>query len=799
MRNGFVLLSLMAAAAALAQTAPPAADPIKAEGYILPPRPIMDAALAPWWKNIAAGALSNDGKWSLVTDRDGPVPLARLSRPYEKLGGLQVDRQAVRERSLYVRSAVGFRVMNTANGNLTTVQIPAGARVSSPAWSPDSSQFAFMAHFADRTELWVANLDGTSRRLTERPLLPVNVTTLEWTDKGEVAAIFRSDGFKGFPARSEVPDSPRVMATTPAKEKLYVFASLLQTPEDERLYRAATTGQLALVSTSGRLSTVGKPASIRGIDVSPTGEHVTVTLLDGPVSYVYPEGSFGERDAIWDRAGKELVELDKRPMQTDPEPARPKEDARRSLRWRPDGAGLSFLQLGPADKDKKRRDRLVLWRAPFGAKDETVVFEQDARISSVSYTSGAKDVVITDSNDGKTRIRLAPMTGGKAGSPVVLAEYKADESDKVGSLISGPDGGVRISAKRSVFFSGSNKREDPLKDAARPWIERLDVDGKRTRIFEGAADAFETAAVLDNNGSQLLVTRQSRSEVPNLYAQNADTKSRLALTRNENYNPDLTGAKIEYIPVTRSDGNKFWVKVTSPKEGVFRRKAFFWFYPAEFKDQKAYDDSRKNLNPNLFTSVSGGNKTILLRAGYVLVEPDCPIFANYGSSNDSYVPQLRNNLAAIIDELARRDIIDREKLSLGGHSYGAFSTMNALVHTPFFKAGIAGDGNYNRTLTPYGFQNESRPLWQGREVYLSMSPILYVEQVTAAVLLYHGGDDQNVGTALTNSERMFNALESLGKTASLYVYPYEDHGQIAKETMLDQWARWVAWLEKYGK
>jgi dipeptidyl aminopeptidase/acylaminoacyl peptidase len=297
----------------------------------------------------------------------------------------------------------------------------------------------------------------------------------------------------------------------------------------------------------------------------------------------------------------------------------------------------------------------------------------------------------------------------------------------------------------------------------------------------------------------VVVSRQSRAEVPDLYAQNLISKSRLKLTQNVNFVPDLTRAKIEYIPVTRSDGMKFWVKVTSPAEGVFRRKAFFWFYPAEFKDLKAYDDGRKNLNPNLFTPVSGGSKTILLRAGYVLVEPDCPIFANYGSSNDSYVPQLRNNLSAVIDELAKRDIIDREKLAIGGHSYGAFSTMNALIHTPFFKAGIAGDGNYNRTLTPYGFQNESRPLWLGREVYLSMSPILYADQITAAVLMYHGGDDQNVGTALINSERMFNALESLGKTAALYVYPYEDHGQIAQETMLDQWARWVAWLDKYVK
>lgn len=46
---------------------------------------------------------------------------------------------------------------------------------------------------------------------------------------------------------------------------------------------------------------------------------------------------------------------------------------------------------------------------------------------------------------------------------------------------------------------------------------------------------------------------------------------------------------------------------------------------------------------------------------------------------------------------------------------------------------------------------------------------------------------------------MFDALEALGKPAALYVYPYEDHGQIALESRLDMWARWIAWLEEHVK
>ncbi|HZD05819.1 MAG TPA: prolyl oligopeptidase family serine peptidase, partial [Longimicrobiales bacterium] len=143
--------------------------------------------------------------------------------------------------------------------------------------------------------------------------------------------------------------------------------------------------------------------------------------------------------------------------------------------------------------------------------------------------------------------------------------------------------------------------------------------------------------------------------------------------------------------------------------------------------------------------------------------------------------------------------IDRERLAIGGHSYGAFSTVNAMVHTPFFKAGIAGDGNYNRTLTPMSFQNERRYLWDARDVYLSMSPFLYADQLTGALLMYHGLHDQNVGTDPTHSPRLFHALNGLGKTAAMYLYPLEDHGPASLETQLDLWARWTAWLDIYVK
>ncbi len=53
-------------------------------------------------------------------------------------------------------------------------------------------------------------------------------------------------------------------------------------------------------------------------------------------------------------------------------------------------------------------------------------------------------------------------------------------------------------------------------------------------------------------------------------------------------------------------------------------------------------------------------------------------------------------------------VTDKDRVGVGGHSYGAFMTANLLAHSDIFRAGIARSGAYNRTLTPFGFQSERR-------------------------------------------------------------------------------------------
>jgi dipeptidyl aminopeptidase/acylaminoacyl peptidase len=97
------------------------------------------------------------------------------------------------------------------------------------------------------------------------------------------------------------------------------------------------------------------------------------------------------------------------------------------------------------------------------------------------------------------------------------------------------------------------------------------------------------------------------------------------------------------------------------------------------------------------------------------------------------------------------------------------------------------------------FQSERRTFWDAKDTYLSMAPLLFANNMSGALLMYHGLFDQNVGTDPINSPRLFQALNGLDKEAAMYLYPFEDHGPASKETLLDLWARWTAWLEVHLK
>jgi dipeptidyl aminopeptidase/acylaminoacyl peptidase len=858
-------------------------DILKAETYQTPPRELADAVLAPRYLNVSLTNASPDKKWFLDEIGDGPVVMKTFSKPFHELGGLFVDFRANRARPLTVRNNIGIQIISAADGSRKMIQLPAGARVSNAAWSPDGKSVGFYVHGEDATHIWIADAaTGVSRQVTKTPVLATLVSSFDFTKDGrQIATVLVPDNRSPMPQEPQSPPGPSVkLALESDKNRLRTFPSLMSTPYQEQLLEWHATGQLALVDVAkGTAKKIGSPAMIRGIDLSPDGKYVRVTRMLKAFSYDVPVANFGSIEEIWDDTGKALAKVGDRPMnlgvqddtQPPPDPAQApaagggrgggNQAGKREVAWRTDGQGLSYVeqepgptapaggrngragggttaatnttttsddivpqgQAGRGAPAPARKDRVYQWLPPFDAASAKVIYENPTRISGHRYSPDMQ-ILFFSERAGQNALESAVYLNDTA-KKYTLARYRADDVyTNPGSILSTRGGGgggrgagggggrgaapggsapVLLSADgSSVFFQGTQYDKNPQLVGPKSFIDKVAIKtGEKERIYQSDNNnQFErVTSVIDVDAKKFIVTRETPADVPqNILLEGG---RRVTLTKNTDPHEDLTRAKVERFVVERPDGFKFRVKVVLPadyKAGT-RLPALFWFYPREFSTQDEYDRPDRMFNKNAFTNFGARSMEYFTRLGYAVVDPDTPIVGPQGQMNNNYVNDLRNDLAATIDELDRRQLVDRQRLAIGGHSYGAFSTVNALVNTPFFKAGIAGDGAYNRTLTPLGFQTERRDLWEAPNVYLSMSPFLSANNLTGALLMYHNLGDQNVGTDPTNSMRLYHALNGLGKTTALYLYPLEDHGPVAKETLLDLWARWGAWLEKYVK
>ncbi len=828
------------------------------ETYVAPPSSIARLVSAPRQNQAPLSDLSPDRKIFLRQITDGLPSVQVFGKPHYYFAGLQVDYQANRARALTNRGATSLALVEATTGKVRTIEAPKGATIASPAWSPDGSRIAYLADFDNATKLYVADVvTGKSRPLGTASLLATLVTAPEWSGDGsKVYTVLIPDARKPEPKRPAIETGPLVRITDSEKNKTRTYASLLRDPFEREQMTYYVTGQLAAVDArSGAVTKLGTPTMIAGIDPSPDGKYVRVTRLDEPFSYIVQYTNFAQREELWDATGKVVTTLVVRPLREGDTPvadgpvaSQAADTARRNFAWLPNGAGLAFLKQdpapargagadtadaprGPGANGPRRKDKLFTWAPPFAAGTEKVVHESDARMSGVLFTEDANAVFVAENATGTGHVyavyfnepgkrytlwRLRGITasvgrrggffggGGRGGAgddSLTFYQNPGDLMVKRGKL--GVDVAMLSSDGGHAYFEGTRYFKDWQSQAPRGFVDKVEIKtAKKTRLFEGAADTFDNVvAALDDDFSKAVLTRESPTMVPNTYVRDMASGTVTPVTQNTDLTPEFTNAVRKRVEVTRADGIKFIVNVTLPAGYVSgtRLPGMLWLYPYEYTDQAGYDRTLRTENINRFPQAGPRTIEYLVTQGYAVANFSPPVIGAAGRMNDNYVTDLQKNLSAVIDELDRQQFIDRTKLAIGGHSYGAFTTVNALVHTPYFKAGIAGDGMYNRTLTPSGFQSERRDFWEGQQTYLEMSPFFKADQLTGALLMYHSIEDQNVGTAPISSERLMHALEGLGKTASLYMYPYEDHGPATKETLLDQWARWTAWLDVYVK
>lgn len=821
-----LLLAFIATSATLPAAAPSHAqqpdrtrseDHARAEmeiGYVEPPAPIGEMLRRD--PNFATlDWPSPDGRYFMVPHGTQLSTLELMSRRTYRLAELEIRPATDRLWHLDTYGIDGLRIYDIEERRFRSVELPANTFISDMMWSPDGRRIAFLAHLPNGTEVWTADAaTGRAQRFSSTRVLAtlgtssaigitVDISTspsgmLQWTPDGSLITLAVPSNRGPEPTRELVPDGPMFRQTRAQAAPGRTLPNLLRDSHDARLFEHYTRAQLVELTPNGRARAIGQPRMYRSISVSPDGQHILADYIDGQLSLITSYSGFPGRTAILDRAGTELFAVADRPLREGGPGGGG--SSLRSADWLPDGSGLTYLRR------MNGGDQIMRVAAPFDTATATVLAASTDALSDVAFNRDVTRAFAEISGSGgRTAIVHWDLRQPQPERRTLVALHNSDSLfTRPGDLWTQrtPNGLSYVlvsSGDDAVYLTGDGLKPDYR---PQPFVDRVALaDGQRTRVFEGAKTSYDQPLVaLGPDLSRMIVSREAIDDFPDSYLWTAD--GTLAnLTNNVDPFPEITAARRVDFSFNRRDGLEVQGRISLPLDYRDGQEvpAVFWTYPREYTTSEAYTRSTYGArNHNAFPLLTYLRWSDLwLTQGYALVYPDIPIIGeNY---NDSYISNMVDAMYGAMRAVDGLGFVDMDRIGHGGHSYGAFATANLLAHTPYFAAGIAGDGAYNRSLTPFGFQAERRDIWSAPSTYLEMSPFFSADQINTPLLMYHGADDNNSGTWPIQSERFMDALVSLGKEAVLYMYPYESHTPRAIENKLDLWARWIDWFDTHVK
>lgn len=771
MRPVFVLLLLLIVA-----------TPLHAD-YQRPDPPLLTVLDAP---QPARQLLSPDQRYSAVLGQSGPPDISELTRTSLSLGGLRItpDNHAALRTDLADR----LELVDLARGQRTTVAgFPPGARLADPAWSADAAQLVICVYESTAVTLW--RIDRLTAIARPVPGVRLNATTgrsVAWLGASHRLVVRRLPaGLPTLPDAPAQPAGPVIKQTVPGKSARHrTYPDLLTNELDESRLHWALSSQLAIIDTDNHVTPLATPRDLLDLSPSPDGQYLLLTEPAMPLSRDLPLERAPTRQDVIDLAGHPLLTHPGAPPR----------------RWRSDTpATLYFIRKDPSSGG----DELLELPAPFTAPPQRLAAVAQ-RIGTVHW--GDATLALLNETDPKAHLarlwRIDPSRPDSA--PHLLLAYRDNRhADYPGKPVSmAQEGGfprLLVSpGHRRVYLSGSGAslQGDP------PFLDALTLDdGRRHRLWQSQAPWHEqVSAILDPEAQQLLLTRENSDTPATLYRYDRRSRQPTQLLPPA---PSPAGFAYRKTPLDyrRADGVKLSATLYVPAGYDAGRDGpiplLMWAYPREFDDEESAAEA--SASPYRFTRITPASPLALLGAGYaVLDHPGMPVIARHGrAANDHFLEELTLDAEAAVREVVRLGVADPQRIAIGGHSYGAFMTANLLAHSRLFKAGIARSGAYNRSLTPFGFQSETRSFWEAPAVYHAMAPFEFADRIEAPLLLIHGEADTNPGTFTLQSERLYQALNGLGKPVRLVTLPGESHTYRSRQSLGQVLYEEQRWLERW--
>lgn len=777
--------------------------------YQKPPQSILELAEAPLAPSIQ---IDSKGKNIVFLYRSNFKSIEELSETEMRLGGLRIN--PVTNIGSRTRYFINLKVRVGQDGNIQDVNgLPENGRFANFSWSPNQEYMAFTNTVTSGVELWVLDIENAKAKKLSQANLNANMgRPFTWfKDSNSLLVTTLPENRKDLiDTKEAIPTGPTVSVSEAGVEaQNRTYQDLLKNKNDEYNFELLTQAELHKINMDGSSSLWKKSDMYRDVSFSPDGNYVMVTTIKRPFSYLVPYYRFPSTTTIYKANGDFVNTFLEVPLIEDlPKGFMAERTGKRDVNWRNDKPATlvwtEALDGGDPENEVPFRDEVFMQDAPFTGNITSLLKTKD-RFRYIQW--GNDNTALAHDywwNTRNTRTYLFNPSNNKQEPKIVFDRNYQDVYNNPGNFVSTKnefDEYVLELDNNNAYLIG-----DGYSDAGKfPFIDEINLETLQTnRLYHSKlTDQVEDITMaLNAKQGEYVVRIESKNQFPNYYIRNIKKRIGLQpLTQFENPFKSIQDVQKEVIKYNRADGLELTGTLYLPTDYEAGKKypMIMWAYPQEFKDKSSAGQNTKSSNE--FTYPWYGSPIYWVTRGYVVLDDASFPIVGEGDEepNDTFIEQLVANAKAAIDAVDALGYIDRHKVAVGGHSYGAFMTANLLSHSNLFAAGIARSGAYNRTLTPFGFQSEERNYWEAPEIYYNMSPFMHADTMKTPLLLIHGEADNNSGTYPLQSERYFNALKGLGAPVRLVMLPKESHGYAAKESILHMLWEQDKWLEDHVK
>ena len=778
--------------------------------YQKPSKSILDLAD---YERAPSVSMDTKKEYMLLSYRNTYKTLDDLNQDELRLGGLRINPTTNISSTVTYINNIKLRKIKDQN-EIQVSGLPDNPRISNLSWSPDDRKIAFSNTTNSGVALWVVDVaSAKAMQLTENNVNANLGNPFSWYNDNTSILVKMLP--KNRPAlldeKKNLPTGPIVSNANGSVSQNRTYQDLLKNKTDELNFENILTAELYKVNLNGEKTLFKTADMYAGETFSPDGNYIMITTIQKPFSYIVPLNRFPSKTVVYDLEGKEVKVVNQVPLnEIMPKGFMATRTGKRNMNWRNDEAATLYfveaLDEGNPENKVDYRDIVMQWKAPFN-QEPTELLKTKQRFGGIIWGNSTTAIAMDqwyDTRNTKTYLFNPSATNQE---PKIISDRNSQDiySDPGNYETTKNKFGKNVLAieNNHLFLLGSGF----TKNGQFPFIDEFNLASLQTkRLYTSTyKDKKEDLlSIEDFKKGEVLVQIQSKNEYPNYYFRNIKKKNQLTpITHFVNPFESIKNVSKEVIQYKRKDGvalsGTLYLPAGYDKVKKEKLPLLIWAYPAEYKDKNSA--GQNNQNPNEFTFPYYGSFVYWVTKGYVVLDDASFPIIGEGTTepNDNFIKQLVDNAEAAINAVDALGYINKKKVAIGGHSYGAFMTANLLTHSNLFACGIARSGAYNRTLTPFGFQSEQRNYWEVPEIYNTMSPFMNADKMKTPLLLIHGEADNNPGTFTLQTERYFQALKGLGAPARMVILPKEAHGYAAKENILHLLWEQDQFLEKYLK